>query len=115
MTDAYWYWKNENNDKFLRYCIQPMENAVKHLPKIWVLDNAVDSLCHGIDLKIPGISKLESGIEPDQIVAVMSLKNELVALGSAGFSSDTILKKDKGVAVEVHKVFMKAGSYFLKS
>jgi len=36
-------------------------------------------LCHGIDLKIPGISKLND-IKKDDTVALMSLKDELIAL-----------------------------------
>ena len=42
----------------------------------------------------------------------MSLKNELVAVGVAKMGSSSILKKDKGVAVRIEKVFMKEGVYF---
>lgn len=111
LRDAFYYWKEEDNDKFLRHCIQPIENAVSHLPKIWVLDTTISSMLHGIDLKVPGISKLHSGIEPDQTIAVMSLKDELVALGTARMNSQKILTEEKGLAVETHKVFMKEGSY----
>ncbi|MBW2984401.1 RNA-guided pseudouridylation complex pseudouridine synthase subunit Cbf5 [Candidatus Woesearchaeota archaeon] len=110
LKDAYWYWKNENNEKYLRHCIQPMEAAVSHLPKIWVFDSTVDSLCHGSDLKIPGVSRLEN-IEKDQLVAVMTLKNELVAVGRAELVYNKILGKDKGIAVRINKVFMKPGTY----
>ncbi|MBW2980595.1 RNA-guided pseudouridylation complex pseudouridine synthase subunit Cbf5 [Candidatus Woesearchaeota archaeon] len=110
LKDAYWHWKNEKNEKYLRHCIQPMEAAVAHLPKVWILDNAVDSLCHGSDLKIPGISKLEN-VEKDQTVAVMTLKNELIAVGRAQMVYNKILEKDKGVAVRIDKVFMKPGAY----
>lgn len=113
LTDAFWYYKNEDNDKFLRHCIQPIENAVKHLPKIWILDTTVESLCHGVDLKLPGISRLESGIEPDQIVAVMTLKDELVAIGTARMSSEKMFKEIKGIGIAVHKVFMTPGLYYI--
>ena len=46
IADAYWYWKNEKNEKYIRKCIQPIEKAVSHLPKIFVLDTTVDTLCH---------------------------------------------------------------------
>ena len=108
LIDAFYYYKNENNDKYLRKIIQPVENAVEHLPKIWVLDNAIESLCHGIDLKMPGISRLNSEIKNDDIVALMTLKNELIALGTAKAASEEILKKGKGIAVRTEKVFMKA-------
>ncbi|MBW2965750.1 RNA-guided pseudouridylation complex pseudouridine synthase subunit Cbf5 [Candidatus Woesearchaeota archaeon] len=111
LSDAFYFWKNENNEKFVRYCIQPIETAVEHLPKIWVFDTTVNSLCHGSDLKIPGISKLESGIEPDQAVAVMTLKNELIAIGTSKLTSKKMIEEEKGVAVLIHKVFMEPDLY----
>ena len=111
LADAYWYYKNENNEKYIRRVIQPVENAVKHLPKVWVMDSAVESLCHGSDLKIPGISKLESGIQKGETVAVMTLKNELIALGEASINSEEMINLSKGFAVNTKKVFMEPGKY----
>jgi len=111
LADSYYYWKNENNEKYIRKAIQPIENAVKHLPKVWVLDNAVNSLCHGAQLARPGISKLESGIKKDDIVAILTLKNELICLGNAYMSSEEMLKEAKGFAVKTHKVFMRPEVY----
>ena len=111
LTDAFYFYKQENNDKFLRKIIQPVENAVRHLPKIWVFDTTVDTLCHGADLNIPGISKLESGINENDIVAIMTLKNELIALGTAKTSSQEIIKNEKGAAAKTDKVFMLPGTY----
>lgn len=113
LADAYHFWKNENNEKFIRYCIQPIEAAIEHLPKIWVLDTAVNPLCHGSDLKIPGVSKVESDIEPDQVIAILTLKNELIATGTAKLTSKKIINNEKGVAVLTHKVFMKPEIYKL--
>lgn len=111
LTDAFWYWKNEGKEKYIRYCIKPIEFAITHLPKVWVLDTTAESLCHGVDLKLPGISKLESGIEKDDIVAVITLKDELIAIGTARLGSEQILKEEKGVAVNIRKVFMRPGVY----
>jgi len=111
LTDAYYFYKNEKNDKFLRKIIQTIENAIKHLPKIWVFDTTVDNLCHGADLNIPGISKLNDEINKNNIVAIMTLKDELIALGTATLDSDNILKKEKGSAVKKEKVFMEPGVY----
>jgi|TARA_B100002003_G_scaffold68626_1_gene63993 H/ACA ribonucleoprotein complex subunit 4 len=113
LTDAYYFYKKESNDKFLRKIIQPIENAIAHLPKIWVFDTTVDTLCHGADLNIPGISKLSDSIFENDAVAIMTLKNELIALGTAALNSDDILKKKKGMAIKTEKVFMKAETYKL--
>ncbi len=110
LTDAYYFWKEENNDKFIRKAIQPVENGVSHLSKIWVFDTTVESLCHGVDLKVPGISKLNDKIESGGIVAIMTLKDELVALGTSQMTSEEMMA-EKGIAVQTDKVFMVPGSY----
>ena len=111
LKDALWYYENENNETYIRHCIKPIEFAVKHLPKIWVFDTAIKSMTHGVDLKLPGVTKLESGIEDEDAVAIMTLKDELVGVGTARMNSEQILNEKKGIAVEVHKVFMKADLY----
>ncbi len=109
VKDAFVLWKN-GNDAFIRHCIKPAERMVEHLPKVWVFDSAVESICHGRDVAVPGVSKLTT-MEKSDIAAVMTLKDELVAVGIAEMSSSSILEKEKGIAVRVHKVFMKEGAY----
>lgn len=106
LTDAFYYYKKEKNDKYLRKIIQPVENAVRHIPKVWVLDTTIQPLTHGRDLAIPGIVKLESNIKKDDIVAVMTLKGELISLSIAQMTSEEVMKKDKGIAFRTDKVFI---------
>ena len=110
LTDAYYFWKEEQNEKFLRKIAQPVENGVGHLPKIWIFDTTVESLCHGSDLKVPGISKINDQINKKEIVAIMTLKGELVALGTSQMSSNEMMG-EKGIAVKTEKVFMAPGTY----
>jgi len=110
LADAYHYLK-EGDDKELKKVLMPIEKAVEHLPKIWVVDKAVDTVCHGASLNIPGISKLNSGIKKGDIVAVMTLKDELVGVGEAKMDSSSMVGKEKGIAVLVKKVFMSPGLY----
>ncbi len=105
LQDAYFFYQEENNPKFLRYCLQPLEKAVKHLPKCWILDTTILSLTHGRDLAIPGIAKLET-FPSNQKVAILTLKGELIAIGHSLLSTEEIIKKKKGLALEVKKVFM---------
>ena len=110
LTDAYYFYKEEKNDKFLRKVIQPVENGVNHLPKVWVFDTTIESICHGVDLKVPGISKLNDKISKDEPIAIMSLKDELIALGTAKMNSKEMMA-EKGIAVQTEKVFMQPGVY----
>jgi len=105
LQDAYYFHTEENNSKFLLHCIQPIENALKHIPKCWILDTTLKSVSHGRDVAIPGISKLEN-FRKGETVAAMTLKNELVAIGEAVMSGVEINTQQKGVAIKVQKVFM---------
>ncbi|MBS1266264.1 MAG: putative tRNA pseudouridine synthase B [Candidatus Woesearchaeota archaeon] len=108
LRDAMHYYEN-GNDKFIRHCIKPYETALT-IPKIWILDSAVESISQGASLKNPGISKLHDNIQEGDMVAVMTLKNELVCLGKAAGTSKQMLI-NKGLAVKSKKVFMKPGTY----
>ncbi|MBI4451574.1 RNA-guided pseudouridylation complex pseudouridine synthase subunit Cbf5 [Candidatus Woesearchaeota archaeon] len=110
LEDAVWYWKN-GNEKLLRHCIKPPEQGVAHLPKLWVLDSAVESLCHGALLSAPGISQIETGIETGDVVAMLTLKGELICCGIARHTSEEMLAADKGVMVKPTKVLMLPGTY----
>ena len=108
-ADAVHYFR-DGNDKMLLRCMQPVERAVEHLPKVWVLDSAVESICHGRAVAVPGISRL-TPLQQGQLTAIMTLKGELVALGPAQMSHEDVLKNEKGIVVKTHKVFMEAGTY----
>ncbi len=109
LKDAYEFYK-EGNEKELKKIILPVESAIQHLPKIWILDTTVDSLSHGADLNIPGISKLNE-FSRNEPVAILTLKNELVSLAESELSSEAIMKNEKGLAAVTKKVFMKSGIY----
>ncbi|MBN1502914.1 RNA-guided pseudouridylation complex pseudouridine synthase subunit Cbf5 [Candidatus Woesearchaeota archaeon] len=111
LADAYFYCYEKNNELFLKKVIQPMENAVAHLPKIWVFDTTVDTLCHGASLAVPGISRLDSDVNKEELVGVFTLKNELICLGTSKMTSKEILQNQKGIAVCTEKVLMEPGIY----
>jgi len=105
------HYHEQGDDAMIKKILLPIERGVQHLPKIWVMDSSVDSLCHGAMLKVPGIVKFHSGIELDAVVAVMTLKNELVGVGNAALTSKELERKDKGIAVQWQQVFMQPGLY----
>lgn len=110
LRDAYEYWKEDGDERYLRKMIQPVENAVVHLPKAVIHDSAVNPVCNGSPLMVPGIMKLQD-MEKGELTAVFTLKGELVCLGRALMSSTEILENKKGMAVKTERVVMKAGTY----
>ena len=111
LKDAYYYFKEKSKEKELRKIVMPIEKGAEHLHKVWVVDSTVDTLCHGAFLNVPGISKLEQGIKPNDRVAVMTLKDELISVGVAFMTSEEAMKKDKGLFLKPDQVFMEPGTY----
>lgn len=99
------------NEAPLREIIKPMEVALTSLPHILIRDSAVDAICHGAELALPGIVKLDSSIERNKPVALFTLKGEAVALGRAQLTSREMLDQEKGVAVKTERVIMERGTY----
>ncbi|MFP3174600.1 MAG: RNA-guided pseudouridylation complex pseudouridine synthase subunit Cbf5, partial [Vulcanisaeta sp.] len=111
LKDAYTLYKEYGVEDLLRTYVKPVEYMVRHLPKVWIRDSAVDAICHGAALAVPGIVKLTNNVKKGSLTAIMTLKNELVALGYAEMSSDDIMKAQKGIAVRTTRVVMRKGTY----
>jgi len=111
LSDAYIRWKEKGEEEPLKRLILPVETSVELLPKVYVKDTAVDAICHGAHVTIPGIVKLSSKIKPEELLAVYTLKEELIALGRARMSTEEILEKDYGIAVKTERVIMRPNVY----
>ena len=111
LTDAYHFWVEDGDESYLRNAIKPMEVAADHLPQIFIKDSAVEAICQGAKLAAGGISMLSKGIKRGDLVAIKSLKGELVASGIALASTEEIMNADSGLVVDTNKVFMQPGVY----
>ena len=111
LLDAYRIYQENGDETFLREIIKPMEVAVRDVKKIVVKDSAVDAICHGADLSARGICFIQKGIERDDVVAIFTLKNEIVALGKALASAEEIYRARSGIMVEINRVIMERGLY----
>ncbi|SDA38459.1 RNA-guided pseudouridylation complex pseudouridine synthase subunit Cbf5 [Methanobrevibacter millerae] len=111
VTDAYHFYIEDGDESFLREAIMPMERAADYLPKVILKDSAVDAICHGADLASGGVAYLSDNIKKGDIVAIETLKGELVGAGNALFDSDGILEAEGGFVVNTSKVLMKPDTY----
>jgi H/ACA ribonucleoprotein complex subunit 4 len=111
VQDAYIFYMEEKDETELRRCLKPVETVVQDIPKVWIQDSAVDSVCHGAELAVPGVVRLESLEKVGQTAAVMTLKDELVALGRSEMTTKDILERSKGIAVTTERVLMERGTY----
>ena len=109
----YWYslWKETEDENYLRRFILPMERAVDLLPKIYIRDSAVEAVCHGAYLTAPGVTYIETGIEPKANVAIMTLKGEIVSFAQAVARTEEIMKMSHGIVAKNTRVLMPRGTY----
>ena len=111
VSEAVYLWKTNGDERYLRRIILPVETSIAHLPKVLVLDTAVDAIAHGASLAAPGVAKLTSDVEAGKTVAILTLKGELVALAKALKNAEEIAKADKGIVAEVQRVVMPRNVY----
>ncbi|MBN2109686.1 MAG: RNA-guided pseudouridylation complex pseudouridine synthase subunit Cbf5 [Methanosarcinaceae archaeon] len=111
LKDAYVFWREDNDESYLRRYVRPMEEGLRHLPKIILRDSAIDAVCRGAAFAVPGIASLDSDIKKGDIVCLFSLKGEAVALCKAQMSTEEMLSCDHGIAAVTERVIMDAGTY----
>lgn len=109
LLDAYIFWK-ENGDETIKDFILPVEASIEHLKKIIVKDSAVYAVSSGSPLYTGGISKIQKYIKIGEMVALLTLKGELIALANATMTTDEMMKT-KGLAAKTDRVIMQAGIY----
>ncbi|MDR3222371.1 MAG: RNA-guided pseudouridylation complex pseudouridine synthase subunit Cbf5 [Methanobrevibacter sp.] len=111
LTDAFYYWREENNESYLRSAVMPMEKAIEYLPTVIIKDSAVEAICNGANLASGGINALSTEIKKNQRVIIETLKGELVASAKPLFNFEEIITSDSGLMFDTEKVFMKPGIY----
>ncbi len=79
---SYSQWKEKNLENIRQY-ILPVEQAVQHLGKIIVKDSAVWNIANGSPLYSKGICRIQKDIKKNDMVAIFTLKGELIAIGSS--------------------------------
>ncbi len=111
LSEVVYLWRTSGRDDLLRKVVLPVEVSVVHLPKIVIMDTAVDAIAHGADLAAPGVVMLTSDVRANSRVAIFTLKGELVALGKALKNAEEIAKMEKGIVVKTTRVIISRGIY----
>ncbi len=104
-------YQESDDESELRRVIQPMEAGLVHLPRIIIRDSAVDAICHGASLAAPGVVKVDTFMNTGDMVLVMSLKGEAVALAWSLMDTDAVLEAETGMVADTKRVMMPEGTY----
>ncbi|MFB6490886.1 MAG: RNA-guided pseudouridylation complex pseudouridine synthase subunit Cbf5 [Thermoproteus sp. AZ2] len=111
VADAVYIWRNYKDEGPIRQVLRPIEEIARGLAKIWIRDGAVDAICHGAPLAAPGVVKFEVPFNKGDLVAMFTLKGELVAIGRALVSSEELKTMNKGLVARTDRVVMRPGTY----
>ena len=95
LADAFATWKETGNSSKLTEMILPIEHALSEIKSVVIRDSAIDSLCHGAQLAIPGILEISPGLNQGDLVGVYSQKGEVIALAESLLSETEIQDKTK--------------------
>ncbi len=111
LANAYSLWTEKKDDSKLKELILPIEHAFSEIKSVIIRDSAVDALCHGAQLAIPGILEASPDLKVDDLVAIYTQKGEIVALAKTLLSLEDIKEKTKGYAFETKRIIMSPNTY----
>ncbi|KAG5438709.1 hypothetical protein PCANB_002429 [Pneumocystis canis] len=111
ILDAQWEYDNTRDETYLRRVIRPLESLLVSYKRIVVKDSAVNAVCYGAKLMIPGLLRYESGIEVNEEVILMTTKGEAIALGIAQMSTVELSTCDHGVVAKIKRCIMERDTY----
>lgn len=111
ILDAQWMYDNQKNDSYLRRCIRPLEALLVGHKRIIIKDSAVNAICHGAQVLLPGVLRYEDGIEIGQEIVIVSTKGEAIALALAQMTTAVMATCDHGVCAKLKRVIMERDTY----
>jgi len=111
VMDAQWLYDNTRDESYLRRAIRPLECLLVGYKRIVVKDSAVNAVCYGAKLMIPGLLRYEADISVHEEVVLMTTKGEGIAIGIAQMSTVELATCDHGVVAKVKRCIMERDTY----
>lgn len=103
--------KESKDEKKIRTLIKPIESAITFLKQVKIRDSAVESVCQGAQLAIPGILSFSKGVQKGELIRMVTAKGELVALGENQLDEAQLMSQTHGIAAITRRVIMNPGAY----
>ncbi|KAG6534274.1 H/ACA ribonucleoprotein complex subunit 4-like [Zingiber officinale] len=111
VLDAQWMYDNFKDESYLRRVVMPLEVLLTSYKRVVVKDSAVNAICYGAKLMIPGLLRFENDIEVGEEVVLMTTKGEAVALGVAEMTTSVMATCDHGSVAKIKRVVMDRDTY----
>jgi len=111
VLDAQWVHDNNKDESYLRRVIRPLEALLVGMKRVVVKDSAVNAICYGAKLMIPGLLRFADDIGNGEEVVIMTTKGEAIAIGIAEMTTAVMATVDHGVVARIKRVIMKRDLY----
>ncbi|EAZ27071.1 hypothetical protein OsJ_11000 [Oryza sativa Japonica Group] len=111
VMDARWAMDNFNDESYLRRIVMPLEVLLTSYKRLVVKDSAVNAICYGAKLMIPGLLRFENEIEVGEEVVLMTTKGEAIAIGIAEMTTAVMATCDHGAVAKIKRVVMDRDTY----
>ena len=68
VMDAQYLYDNQKDEGYLRHVIKPLELLLTNYKRLVLKDSAVNAVCYGAKLMLPGLLRFADGIEVNEEV-----------------------------------------------
>ncbi|KAK2873129.1 hypothetical protein Q8A67_023026 [Cirrhinus molitorella] len=111
VLDAQWQFDHNKDESYLRRVIFPLEKLLISHKRIVMKDSAVNAICYGAKIMLPGVLRYEDGIEVNQDIVVITTKGEAICTAVALMTTAVISTCDHGVVAKIKRVIMERDTY----
>jgi len=111
VMDAQHVYDTTKDEKYLRRVVMPLEVLLTNYKRVVVKDSAVNAICYGAKLMIPGLLRFADSIEVGQEVVLMTTKGEAIAVAIAQMTTAVMATCDHGVVAKIKRVIMERDAY----
>jgi len=114
VLDSQYMYQTLRDEKYMRRTVMPLELILTNFPRIVVKDSAVNAICYGAQLMIPGVLRFEKNIEVGSEIVMMTTKGEAIATGIAQMTTAVISSVDHGAVAVIKRVIMERDTYNMR-
>ena len=111
VLDAQWVFDNQKDEGYLRRVVRPLEVLLTGFKRVVVKDSAVNAICYGAKLMIPGLLRFADDVNVNDEVVIMTTKGEAVAVGIALMTTSVMATVDHGTVAKIKRVIMERDTY----
>lgn len=111
VLDAQYAYDTYKDESYLRRTVLPLEILFARTKRVVVKDSAVNAICYGARLMIPGLLRFADGIEVNDEIVMVTTKGEAIAVGIAQMTTAVMATCDHGMVAKIKRVVMERDTY----